>query len=623
MAKDPQAFEPYVSSKEKKPEFTIKAFILGLILCLFFGISNVYLGLKTGTTISASIPAAIISMTLLRFFFKKVSILENNIVQTIATVGEAMASGMIFSIPALIFLGEPPSLLRIMLLSVLGGLLGVLFMIPLRRYIIVEEHKTIPFPEGLACAEILKSGDNIKSSTTLLGMWGFLVAVAYKAAVSIFFIWEEVPTWILQKFGKTEFSIDATPALLGVGYIIGPKTASIMFAGSVFSWYVFIPLITTFGQSTTIIPPSTIALNVMTSHEIWANYIRYIGAGAVVIGALLGLGKIIPMLRKTIYIGFKELLAGFKNKKALERTNKDISLAWLILGSVFVILALWILPFSLNLFMILLIVFLSFIFVATTSITVGIVGSTSNPLSGMTIASLLIICILFVFLGWTERFYLIGAVTMACVITIANSMASTTSQDLKTGFLIGATPRTQQIAELITIILPAMTLGYAIYLFHDAYVLGSEKMPAVQASLMALIAKGVIAKQLPFTLIGIGAIISILLIILRVPVLSFALGVYLPFSLVLAIFIGSLFALYMQKKNKTSLNNDTGIIISSGFIGGDALIGVIAASLTIGGVIPAEKQAYLPSSLSLVFYLLLGAFLLYLAIKGQKKARFS
>lgn len=623
MVKEPNSFKPYVSPHEKKPEFTIKAFVLGLILCVFFGISNVYLGLKTGTTISASIPAAIISMTLLRFFCKKVSILENNIVQTIATVGEAMASGMIFSIPALIFLGEPPSLIRIMLLSTLGGLLGVLFMIPLRRYIIVDEHKTIPFPEGLACAEILKSGDNIKSSTTVMAMWGFLVAALYKVAVSIFFLWDEIPAWVLNKFGKTEFSVDATPALLGVGYIIGPKTASLMFAGSVFSWYVIIPLISTFGQSAIIIPPSVHALNTMTSHEIWSNYIRYIGAGAVVIGALTSLVKIIPILYKTICVGCKELFAGFSIKKNIERTNKDISLAWLIVGALFVILALWVLPFSLNIFMVLLIVFLSFVFVATTSITVGIVGSTSNPLSGMTIASLLLICLLFVALGWTERIYLIGAITMACVITIANSMASTTSQDLKTGFLIGATPRSQQIAELLTIFLPAMTLGYAIYLFNDAYVLGSAKMPAVQASLMALIAKGVIDGQLPFTLIGIGAIVSIILIIIRIPVLSFALGMYLPFSLVSAIFIGSLFALFMQKRAKSSLDKDIGIIVSSGLIGGDALIGVVAASLTIAGVIPTEKASIFPSFLSLALFLLLGVFLVYLSIKGQKKSRLS
>ena len=488
----PQAFKPYIPSQKKIPEFTTKAIILGLIFGFIFAVANAYLALKTGTTVSASIPAAIMSMAILRLFFKRATVLENNIVQTIATIGEGLAAGIVFTIPALFFLGETPSVFRIFILSALGGILGILFMIPMRRYIIVKEHGILPFPEGTACAEILKAGEASKS-TAITALWGFFIGAFYKICTNIFFIFDELPKWTITPLKKTEFSIDATPALLGVGYIMGTRISSLIFAGGAFSWFIIIPLIKTFGVGPQIIYPSQIPIDKMTAQEIWSNYVRYIGAGAVAIGGVVGLLKIFPVITKTIHVGFKELFLGFKHKKKIERTDQDISMAWLILGSIAVILTLWLLPIaSLNLLAIIILIVLGFFFVAVTSITVGLVGSSSNPASGMTITTLLITCLLFVALGWTEKMYLIMALSLGCVVNVAICLATATSQDLKTGFLLGSTPKAQQIAEIIGIIIPALALGTTIYLLNEAYVIGSPQMPAPQATLMSMIAKGVI-----------------------------------------------------------------------------------------------------------------------------------
>jgi len=380
-------FKPYVASSSKIKEFSTKSILLGLVLGLIFGVGNTYLGLKVGMTVSASIPAAVLSMAILRTFFKRVTILENNLVQTIASVGEGLAAGVIFTVPALYLLGDSISPFRIFLLSSLGGILGVLFMIPMRRYIIVKEHGKLPFPEGTACAEILKAGEQ-KGEGANMAIIGIAVGAVYKFLCNGLNFFRETFTWVISSFQKTEFSLDATPALLGVGYIIGIRIASIVFAGGAFGWWVLIPLIKMFDIGTTAIFPATIPVSQMSAEDIWSNYVRYIGAGAVATGGLLSLFNIAPLIWKTIHHGFKELLQAPKDAH-IARTDKDISLRWLILGSTAIILALWLLPgFPMNLLTILLLVILGFFFVAVTSLTVGIVGSTSNPVSGMTITTL-------------------------------------------------------------------------------------------------------------------------------------------------------------------------------------------------------------------------------------------
>ncbi len=598
-------------------EFTLRAIILGCLLGLIFGIGNAYLGLKVGTTVSASIPAAVLSMAILKTFFKRTTILENNLVQTVASVGEGIAAGVIFTAPALFILGEAPSISRVFMLSLTGAILGVLLMIPMRRYIIVEEHGKLPFPEGVACAEILKSGEK-GIGQAKLAVLGILVGAVYKIGSSALFLWKEVADWKFPKAFKTEFSMDCTPALLGVGYIIGPRISSILFAGGALAWWVLIPLIAKFGDGATAIFPATIPVSKMTAQDIWSNYIRYIGAGAVGIGGMLSLVRIFPLIIKTCRVGFKELFGGTAHRAKLPRTDQDISMRWLILGSIAIILLLWLFPgLPMNFLTITLLVILGFFFVAVTSITVGLVGSTSNPVSGMTITTLLVTCLIFLALGWTEKIYLIAAITMAIVVNVAIALAATTSQDLKTGFLVGATPKYQQIGELIGAILPAITIGGTLYLLNTVYTFGSPQMPAPQGTLMALIAKGVISGNIPYTLVFIGVIIGLMVELLKLPILPFAIGLYLPLSLSTGVMLGGVFSWYVNKKGGVRAL-DRGVLAASGLIAGDACTGVVIALFTVIGVLSPTAQALAPDILSFALFALMGLGLVKVSLKNPR-----
>lgn len=610
---------PHVSHDTQVREFTPRAAILGLIFGFFFAVANAYLALKIGTTVSASIPAAIMSMGILKFFFRNSTILENNIVQTIATVGEGLAGGVIFTVPALILLGETPSIGRIFILSALGGILGILFMIPMRRYIIVEEHKKLPFPEGTACAEILKSGEKSRS-TAIMAAWGLLAAAIYKIFSNAVFLWKESPTWIFNSLKKAEFTIDGTPALLGVGYIVGLRISGFMFAGGALAWWVIIPLIIEFGLGSAAVYPGEVPISEMSSDAIWSSYVRYVGVGCLAVGGLYSLIKIAPLLYKTIHVSVTELFGGFKTKAHQSRTERDISMAWLLVGALAIILFLWLLPtLPMNLVTIVLLVVLSFFFVAVTSLTVGLIGSTSNPVSGMTITTLLITCIIFVFLGWTERLYLISAMTMGCVACCAICMAGTTAQDLKAGYILGATPRSQQLAEIMGVIIPSLALGYTIYILNQAYGIGSKVMPAPQATLMSMVVKGVIGGGLPYTLVITGAVLGFVMILLGIPVLPFALGVYLPLSLTSAMMVGGLVRAYVNRKHSEDLLvQERGILLASGFIGGDACIGIAIALGALSGIIPADAPGLLPDWVSLAAYLFLACGLGYYAIRKRE-----
>lgn len=612
-------FKPHIASTAKVKEFSIRSVILGLFLGLIFGVGNAYLGLKVGTTVSASIPAAVLSMAILRTFFKRVTILENNLVQTIASVGEGLAAGVIFTVPALYLLGDTISPFRIFILSSLGGILGVLFMIPMRRYIIVKEHGKLPFPEGTACAEILKSGEK-KGTGASLAMMGIGVGALYKFLTNGLNLFRETFSWIIPSYEKTEFSLDATPALLGVGYIIGPRIASIIFAGGALGWWVLIPLIKMFDVGGAVIYPGTIPAFQMTADEIWSNYIRYIGAGAVATGGLLSLFNIAPLIWKTIHHGFKELIQTPITAK-ISRTDKDISLRWLILGSGAIILTLWILPgLPMNFLTILLLVILGFFFVAVTSLTVGIVGSTSNPVSGMTITTLLITCLIFVAIGWTERFYLIAALTMAIVANVAICLAGTTSQDLKTGYLVGATPRLQQIAEIIGIFLPALAIAGSVHLLNQTFGFGSKELPAPQGTMMALIAKGVIEGNIPFTLVSIGVVIALLLKVMKIPILPFSVGLYLPLSLSTPIMLGGIVSYWVKKRSDKPEVFERGVLASSGLVAGDACMGVIIALLSATGWLKNRAEPLLPDEIGIALFVLLAIGLAWLAVRKEKKA---
>ncbi len=612
--------KPYISAKDTKTrEFTLRAVILGILLGLMFGVGNAYLGLKVGTTVSASIPAGVLSMAILRSFFKKVSILENNLVQTIASVGEGLAAGVIFTVPALYLLGEPPSSYRIFILAALGGILGVLFMIPMRRYIIVQEHGKLPFPEGTACAEILKSGESSLTKAWMAGL-GILTGIVYKICSSAVYLFNEVPSWVISRFQKTEFSMDCTPSLLGVGFIVGPRISALLFAGGALGWWVIIPLMQMFGSGEVPIYPGTVPIAQMSADDIWSDYVRYIGAGAIAVGGILSLFKIAPMIGKTLKVGFDELFQGFRLKTNTLRTDQDISMRWLILGSIAIVLFLWLFPdLPMNLLTIILLVVLGFFFVAVTSLTVGIVGSTSNPVSGMTITTLLITCLVFVLLGWTERIFLIAALTMSVVVNVAIALAGTTSQDLKTGYILGATPRKQQIGEIIGLILPALAIGGTLFLLNKVYVFGSAQMPAPQGTMMALIAKGVMVGNIPTTLVVIGVVIGLLMEVLRLPILPFAVGLYLPLSLSTSMMVGGLVSGIVKKGNSTGAANDRGILAASGLVAGDACTGVIIALLSVSGFIPSSANGLLPNWTSLVIYGALAVALGWFSLKPPQR----
>ena len=578
--------------KENIKELSFRSLFLGIILGLIFGISNSYLGLKIGTTISASIPAVVVSIAFFKLFKQKVSILEHNIVQTIASVGEALAAGVIFTVPALYMLGAALSPFNTILLTILGGMLGILFMIPMRRYVIIKEDGILPFPEGTACAEILKMGQK-EAGHGLYALWGLIAGVFYKILTSLNLLVETVSTKLLFLKG-TLFSMDLSPALLGVGYIIGPRISSLMFAGGVIAWWVFIPLMATFAD---------IPLDQVSPEKIWADYIRYIGAGAVAAGGILSLAKMIPITFRTVHAGFKEIF----HKPTFHplRTDQDISLKWLLLGSAAIIAFLWAYPpLHMNLVTMLMLVCIGYFFTGVTSITVGLVGSSSSPASGMTITTLLLTALLLVSIGWTERVYLVGVVVMSVVVNVAITLAAATSQDLKTGFLVGATPRKQQIAEMIGLAIPAIGICYTLMLLQKTYGFGSPQLPAPQATLIAIIAEGVIEGNLPIVLVLIGAILGGAAYLCRVAVLPFALGLYLPLSLSTAVMLGGLGALLIRKKGF----DEDGVLFASGLVAGDACTGVLVAAATFFGLLP--HYSFLGNGLSLAtFVLLAGSFI--------------
>ncbi len=617
MSSEP--FKPFIASTENVREFTFRGVFLGILLGIFFTVGNTYLGLKVGMTISASIPAAVLSMGILRTMFKNVSILENNIVQTIASVGEGLAAGIIFSVPALFMLGANISNTKIFILAFLGGILGILFMIPMRRYIIVKEHGILPFPEGTACAEILKAGAS-GAKTAMMAFWGILIGSLYKLCINLFHLFDDVAVFVIKPFEHTQFRIDGTPALLGVGYIIGPRIAAVTFAGGAIGWWVLIPLIKMYGTGHVEIFPGTIPIDQMDAMAIWSNYIRYIGAGCVAVGGLYNLARIFPMIIRTVHVGFKELFGGMKGRGDLLRTDTDISMAWLLLGSLAIILMLWLLPgMGMNLFTIVLLVVLGYFFSAVTSITVGLVGSSSNPASGMVITTLLLTGFIFAGLGWTEKVYLIMAIMMSAVVNVAICLASTTSQDLKTGFLLGATPKWQQVTEIIGLVVPSLIIGGILVLLNKVYVFGSAALPAPQATLLSIVAQGVIEHKLPTVLVMLGVVLGIVVLLLRSRILPFAIGLYLPLEISTAIMVGGIARSIIHRAGRKKNIDESGVLIASGMVAGDACVGVIIALLTVVGVINVNAKPMLGPEATVFFFLVLTGLFIALCLRRKNR----
>ena len=583
-------FKPYVPADKVTPEFTATSIIIGVLLAIIFGAANAYLGLRVGMTVSASIPAAVISMGVIRVIMKKDSILESNMVQTIGSAGESLAAGAIFTLPALFLWAnegktEAPNLLTISLIALVGGILGVLFMIPLRNALIVKEHGVLPYPEGTACAEVLLAGEEggTSAKTVFAGMG---LSAVCKFITDGLKVVPGVVTAPIRSL-RTAFSAEVYPALLGVGYICGIKIASYMFAGALLGWFVLIPAITIFGGPTTMYPGDVPIAQMYAeggADAIWGSYIRYIGAGAVAAGGIISLIKSLPLIVST----FKDSLKGLKGgtKAGSLRTEQDLDMRLVLGGSLVLILVIWLLPaIPVSLIGALLVVVFGFFFATVSSRMVGLVGSSNNPVSGMAIATLLFSTLILKVTGNTGVNGMIGAIAIGSVICIVAAMAGDTSQDLKTGYILGATPKKQQIGELLGAVVAAFTIGGVLLLLNSAWGFGTTELAAPQATLMKMITEGVMNGNLPWPLVLIGIFAAIVVEILGIPVLPVAIGLYLPLELSATIMIGGVIRWIVDKKSADKNGEASGgVLFCSGLIAGEGLVGILLAILAVVGV---------------------------------------
>ncbi len=589
------AVMPYVSPAESPAETTIKAVAAGILFGILFGAANAYLGLRAGLTISTSIPVAVMTVALFRALRAgglRGTILEANLSQTVGSASSSLASGVIFTLPALFLWGFETSVLQMTILAMSGGLLGVLFMIPLRQFLIVREHRTLPYPEGTACAEVLKASETggaqarnvflgLGIGALLKGLTGWARAIPGELELHIPFL------------KKGQISCDVSAALFGVGYILGPRISTVMVGGGLLSSLAIIPLIAWWGEGRVepLYPETTLTIAAMTPGLLWTRYVRYIGAGAVAMGGLITLVRSIPTMVESFRVGAREIRKRISASggAAVLRTDHSLPLSTVGIGAVVVFVVLTLLPQAFSSIggvagravAALLVIIFAFFFVTVSSRIVGLVGVTSNPTSGMTIATLLGTSSLFLLLGWTDGAGKVAALTVGCVVAIAASIAGDTSQDLKTGYLLGATPWRQQAGELVGVLTSAVFVGLTVMLLARAYGFGGEELPAPQATLMKLVIDGVLAQSLPWTLVGIGAAISVVVELFRVPSLPFAVGVYLPLSTMFPVFLGGLLRLILlrgaRSEEERIARRDRGILLGSGLVGGEGLIGVMIA----------------------------------------------
>lgn len=603
-------------TESSQREFTPLAIILGCIIAIIFGAANAYLGLRVGLTISASIPAAVISMGIVRIVLKRDSILENNMVQTIGSAGEALAAGAIFTIPAA-FLRQQEwgdasyiSYTNIFLLTLVGGILGVVFMVPLRRALIVKEDATLPYPEGRACAEVLKSGETKgSSSATIFKGLGF--SAVYKFLSNGLKVFPESIKYAIngKNFGGTVFGFDALPSLMGVGYIVGPKISAIMLSGGLLARFVFMPLLHAYGG------PEIASL---AAGDLWSSYIRYIGAGAVATGGIISLIKSLP----TIVTSFKDSMNDLKNKdrsKGKDRTDQDLSAKVLLSLLVICLVLIFLTPaIPFNFIAGILIVILGFFFATVSSRMVGIIGSSNNPVSGMSIASVLITSLILKKTGLVGHDGMIAAISIGTIICVIAAVAADCSQDLKTGYIVGASPKYQQVGEMLGVFAASLAIGGVLWLLNESIGFGTDELPAPQATLMKVIIEGVMDGNLPWNLIFVGVFIAILIEMLGISVLPFAIGFYLPFNTSMGIMIGAIVRILVDKlKASDEVKEDAqtaGTLYSAGLIAGEGLMGIILAAFAIIGSgdstlaqrIDLSSSFQLPQEFSILLFVILG-----------------
>lgn len=628
MSSSKEEFKPYISASQNLPEMTPVSVTLGIILAIVFGAANAYLGLRVGLTISASIPAAVISMGICRAILKRDNILENNMVQTIGSAGESVAAGAIFTMPALFMWAEEgamdaPSVTTIAVIAILGGTLGVLFMIPLRNALIVEEHGTLPYPEGTACSEVLLAGE--EGGASARGVFsGLGLAAVYKFIADGIKLFPSEIGYDFKSYKGSGIGIDVLPSLVGVGFICGPKISAYMFGGGVLAWFVLMPLLYVFGSSvTTAIFPATVEISKLGTGGIWSSYIRYIGAGAVACGGVISLVKSFPMIIRA----FRKSMESMKNRQTtVTRTTKDLSLKVVGIGALIIVLLLWLLPVvEVNLLGAILIAVFGFFFVTVSARMVGIVGSSNNPVSGMTIATLLVTTIILKTTGNSGTAGMIVAITIGSVICVAACIAGDVSQDLKTGYIVGATPWKQQVGEIVGVLASGIVIGYIMYILNAGYGFGSTELPAPQAGMMKMIVEGVMNGKLPWSLVFVGVFIGVIAEIFGIPVMPFAVGIYLPIFSTTGIMVGGLVRLWVDKKKEKSEDvrkkkSNRGVLFASGMIAGEGLVGVLLAVFAFAGV-----DISLPFSLgsigSILFFAALIALFVRAIVKEPKAAK--
>ena len=589
-------FKPYIPAEKVTPELTVTSVIMGCILAVIFGAANAYLGLRVGMTVSASIPAAVISMGVIRVLLRRNSILESNMVQTIGSAGESLAAGAIFTMPALFLwaeegLSDKPGIVEITLIALCGGILGVLFMVPLRNALIVKEHATLLYPEGTACADVLLAGEEggANASTVFSGMG---LAAIFKFVVDGLKLLPADVAAAFKSF-KGEIGMEVYPALLGVGYIVGPKIASYMFVGSLMGWMVIIPMICLFGPDTWMYPAAegtTIAQLYANggAAAIWSTYVKYIGAGAIATGGIISLIKSLPLIVTT----FRDSMKSMKGSKSTStaRTAQDLPMQFILLGVFAMVFIIWIVPaIPVTLLGAFIIVIFGFFFATVSSRMVGLVGSSNNPVSGMAIATLLIATMSIKASGKTGIDGMTAAIAIGSVICIIAAIAGDTSQDLKTGYLLGATPKKQQMGEMLGVVVSGLAIGGVLYLLNAAWGYGTAEIPAPQAQLMKMIVEGIMGGNLPWGLVFIGVFLAICLEILRIPVMPFAIGLYLPIYLNATIMIGGVVRGLLDRrkgvdeKTKTAQSTD-GTLYCAGMIAGEGLVGILLAVFAVFGI---------------------------------------
>lgn len=626
---------PYVPSQKSPREFSLRAALLGLVAALLFGAGNMYLGLKVGMTVTAAIPAVIVALAFVKKVFHKGSVLEATIVQSIASSGDALMNGVIFTVPALIFLFPGTDILTLFLYTgigaAIGGLLGILFMIPLRHLLIIEEHFTLPFPEGKACANIIIAGDKGGETATPV-IWGVGVSSIAQFLFQGFKLWSNEPFWTFTRLGKASIGFEASPVMMGVGYIIGLEIALVMLAGGVLAWVILIPVFN-FIAGTSLGEFFRISTDIvkLSAFDIWEKYIRYVGAGAVAAGGIISALKVIPMVYRTVKPMVAEIKKKREERQEKVRTQKDLPIILVLAGSLLLLILLWAIPaFKLNLGATILIAFFSFLFVAVSARMVGLIGTTSQPVSGMTIAALMLASIFLILMGYSGESGKIAALSVGVVVAVAICTSGNISQDLKTGFYVGNTPAKQQLAEVLGSAFAALFAGLILIALHKAYILGSPRFPAPQGRLLQTLIDGVMGGQLPWRLLFLGAALAVVAEIAGVSSLSFAIGLYLPITTSASLIFGGLINYMVKKKIPDSEGYEkadkNATLFASGLIAGGAITAVIIAILKIAGI--ADKMIlrktfnpWIDNPVAIIVFLGFG-YLIYLwARKAEKKEK--